>query len=371
MLADGLQQLVGETQAAVDEYGICFLASDVDADGGKLIMTAGAPKASLDGEERMLLALRRIVDVGSAIPFRIGVNRGPVFAGDVGPRYRRTYTVMGDAVNLAARVMAKAHPGQVLATGSILDASDIRFETQALEPFMVKGKRDPVTAFLVGPIADVQVHSDEDDLPLVGRQEEIAAIDDAMAGAKEGRGHTIEIVGPPGIGKTRLLRELRSRAEAFEHLEATCELYAQGTAYAPFRDAAARRARHRPAGARRGCGAAPSDQGVRGRRRSCSRGCRCSPSRSTSRSSRRPRWTPWPRSSGAGSSSGRWPSSCDSSYEGRPVLVTIEDAHWMDDASGALLSSLLPGIAGGAVARRDHPPRRDDRVRRARGRAAP
>ena len=264
VLADGLQQLVGETQAAVDEYGICFLASDVDADGGKLIMTAGAPKASLDGEERMLLALRRIVDVGSAIPFRIGVNRGPVFAGDVGPRYRRTYTVMGDAVNLAARVMAKAHPGQVLATGSILDASDIRFETQALEPFMVKGKRDPVTAFLVGPIADVQVHSDEDDLPLVGRQEEIAAIDDAMAGAREGRGHTIEIVGPPGIGKTRLLRELRSRAEAFEHLEATCELYAQGTAYAPFRALLARRARHRPAGARRGCGAAPSDQGVRG-----------------------------------------------------------------------------------------------------------
>ena len=97
---------------------VCFLASDVDADGGKLILTAGAPKASLDGEERMLLALRRIVDVGSAIPFRIGVNRGPVFAGDVGPRYRRTYTVMGDAVNLAARVMAKAHPGQVLATGS-------------------------------------------------------------------------------------------------------------------------------------------------------------------------------------------------------------------------------------------------------------
>ena len=236
VLADGLQQLVGETQAAVDEYGICFLASDVDADGGKLIMTAGAPKASLDGEERMLLALRRIVDVGSAIPFRIGVNKGPVFAGDVGPRYRRTYTVMGDAVNLAARVMAKAHPGQVLATR--LDprrARDIRFETQALEPFMVKGKRDPVTAFLVGPIADVQVHSDEDDLPLVGRQEEIAAIDDAMAGAKEGRGRTIEIVGPPGIGKTRLLRELRSRAEAFEHLEATCELYAQGTAYAPFR----------------------------------------------------------------------------------------------------------------------------------------
>ena len=41
---------------------------------------------------------------------RIGVNKGPVFVGDIGPRFRRTFTVMGDAVNLAARVMAKAEP---------------------------------------------------------------------------------------------------------------------------------------------------------------------------------------------------------------------------------------------------------------------
>ncbi len=356
VLADGLQQLVGETQAAVDEYGICFLASDVDADGGKLILTAGAPKASLDGEERMLLALRRIVDVGSAIPFRIGVNRGPVFAGDVGPRYRRTYTVMGDAVNLAARVMAKAHPGQVLATGSILDASDIRFETQALEPFMVKGKRDPVTAFLVGPIADVQVHSDEDDLPLVGRQEEIAAIDDAMAGAREGRGHTIEIVGPPGIGKTRLLRELRSRAEAFEHLEATCELYAQGTAYAPFR-ALLR-------------DALDIDRQVHGE--DAAQLLRIKVSAVS------PDLLPWlpllaipvdveveptPEVDALAQEFRRgkleWAVAklLRQLYEGRPVLVTIEDAHWMDDASGALLSSLLPGIQAGpwlvAITRRD------------------
>src|SRR5262249_21167797 len=147
ILADGLAQLVSETQAAVDEFDVCFLASDVDADGGKLIMTGGAPRTGLDVEERMLLALRRIVDAGPAIPFRIGVNKGAVFAGDIGPRYRRTYTVMGDAVNLAARVMAKARPGQILATGSILDAAGIRFETQPLEPFMVKGKKDAVTAF--------------------------------------------------------------------------------------------------------------------------------------------------------------------------------------------------------------------------------
>ena len=98
----------------------------------------------------MLLALRRIDRGTRAIPIRIGVNRGAVFAGDIGPAYRRTYTVMGDAVNLAARLMAKAEPGQLLATGSVLDASIVTFETTELEPFMVKGKREPVQAWSVG-----------------------------------------------------------------------------------------------------------------------------------------------------------------------------------------------------------------------------
>ena len=56
----------------------------------------------------MLLALREIVSVDQDLPLQIGVNWGPVFVGEIGPRYRRTYTVMGDTVNLAARLMAKA-----------------------------------------------------------------------------------------------------------------------------------------------------------------------------------------------------------------------------------------------------------------------
>src|SRR4051795_1455218 len=356
VLAEGLAQLVGETQAAVDEYGVCFLAPGVDAGGGKLIMTAGAPRTGLDVEERMLLALRRIVDAGPAIPFRIGVNKGPVFAGDIGPRYRRTYTVMGDAVNLAARVMAKARPGQILATGSILDAAGVPFETQPLEPFMVKGKKQPVTAYLVGPIADVQIRSDEDDLPLVGRQEEIAAIDEAMEGAKAGEGRTIEIVGPPGIGKTRLLRELRKRAEAFEHLSASCELYTSRAAYAPFRDMLR--------------DALDIDPHVRGDEVAQALRIRVA--------AVDPELLPWlpllaipidaeveltPEVDALAQEFRRgkleWAVArlLRHMYEGRPVLVTIEDAHWMDDASCALLSNLISGVAAGpwlvAITRRD------------------
>src|SRR3954451_9681248 len=173
-----------------------------------MILTAGGPNVTRNDEERMLLALRKIADKQRRIPFRIGVNKGAVFAGDIGPRYRRTYTVMGDAVNLAARVMSKARPGQVLATGSFLEKPGIRLEPQPLEPFMVKGKKDPVTAYLVGPIADVQIRSDENDLPLVGRQDEIAAIDDATDSAKAGGSRPLEFLETHGSGKAQRLHEL-------------------------------------------------------------------------------------------------------------------------------------------------------------------
>ena len=153
---------------------MCFLSTDADDDGGKLILTAGAPTITGNDEERMLLALRKIADVERAIPIRIGVNRGAVFAGDIGPWYRRTYTVMGDAVNLAARLMAKATPGQIFATAEVLDASGTRFATNELEPFMVKGKAKPVQAWARGRRARV-AHP---------RRERAAAADRTRQGAR-------------------------------------------------------------------------------------------------------------------------------------------------------------------------------------------
>ena len=64
----------------------------------------------------MLRTARQVIDGAGRLPLRIGVNRGNVFAGGFGPDFRRTYSVKGDAMNLAARVMGKADPGEVLAT---------------------------------------------------------------------------------------------------------------------------------------------------------------------------------------------------------------------------------------------------------------
>ncbi len=176
-------------EAATEEQGIAFLGSDVDADGGKLILTAGAPTVTGDDEDRMLLALRKIVESDPPIPLRIGVHRGAVFAGDIGPAYRRTYTVMGDAVNLTARLMAKAEPGQIYATADVLDRANTLFATTKLEPFAVKGKAEPVQAWSVGRAEGSRTRQVTlQRLPLTGRNAELGVIRKAFTSARSGAG---------------------------------------------------------------------------------------------------------------------------------------------------------------------------------------
>lgn len=231
-----LDRLVRDTQEAVDELGVCFLASDVDADGGKLILSAGAPRAVGDDEERILLALRRIADAERAIPIRIGVNHGPVFAGDIGPHYRRTYTVMGDTVNLAARLMAKASRGEIYASGSVLERSATRFETIELEPFMVKGKEKPVQAWSVGIPLGRPKHTVAEEYPLHGRREEMRLLRETQNHARGGQRRTIVLRGEAGLGKTRLLDEALKGCGDFVFTGATGETFTATTPYIAWRD---------------------------------------------------------------------------------------------------------------------------------------
>jgi class 3 adenylate cyclase/tetratricopeptide (TPR) repeat protein len=235
--AEALHRLLNAIQAAADEQGVSFLASDVDADGGKLILTAGAPKVTEDDEEHMLLALRKIVDTDLPIPIRIGVHRGSVFAGDIGPPFRRTYTVMGDAVNLSARLMAKAEPGRIYATADVLERSNTLFETSELEPFAVKGKAKLIQAWSVGRANSSRKRNLAlARLPLTGRDAELQVMREALASARSGAGRLIDMVGEAGIGKTRLLEALRDEAAGFCELRASCEAYTASTPYALWRE---------------------------------------------------------------------------------------------------------------------------------------
>ena len=231
-----LDEVVRLVQDAVERYDVCFLDSDIASDGLKIRLSAGAPRVVGDDEERMLLALRQIVAARPPLPVRVGVHRGPVFTARVGPPYRRWYAVMGDTVNLAARLMAKAPAGHVYATGDVLRGAKTSFAQINLEPFVVKGKTHPVHAWDVGPpMRGASEGAIRLELPLVGRRPELDQLQSAVERARRGSGTLIELVGETGSGKSRLLVEASRMGRGMAELRAGCEVYTRDTPYSAWR----------------------------------------------------------------------------------------------------------------------------------------
>jgi class 3 adenylate cyclase/tetratricopeptide (TPR) repeat protein len=228
-LHERLERLADATGTAADERGLTWLESDIDVDGGKLYLIAGAPSSTGDDESAMLHALRQITAADVGLEVRAGVNAGLAFAGDVGASMRRTYAVTGDTVNLAARLTARAAIGEVLATSTVLDASTTRYRTES-KPLLVKGKERAVTAYSVGEAGGVKEERTHE-LPLVGRDAELATFATALESARRRQSQLVELVGEPGIGKSRLLEELKVRAIGFQQLVASCDPYGASVPY--------------------------------------------------------------------------------------------------------------------------------------------
>ena len=339
-----LDRLVRDTQDAVDRHGVTFLGSDIDLDGGKLILAAGAPVTTGSDEAQLLLALREILEAERALTLRAGVNVGHVFAGEIGPHYRRTYTVMGDAVNLAARVMGKAEPGQILMTEAVASRSVVEFEATPLAPFLVKGKAAPVQALAVGPpaVARGPVAADRS-APLVGRAAEMTALRSALDQAMAGRGGLVEIVGEPGIGKSRLVAELAGGDSDIRRLAGCGHSYERLTPYHVVRQLL-----------RELLGIGPDDDEETAGQRLLD-----------VVATRAPDLLPWtpllaiPLQAAVPSTpavdrldvgyrKARLESSVVSLLEqllDGPALITVDDAHWVDDASADLLRTLLTELA--------------------------
>jgi predicted ATPase/class 3 adenylate cyclase len=237
--ADAVAAAVGyviqRCQEAAHRHQVTFWETDVGVDGGKVMLVSGAPRSAGQDEDRMLATVRDILDGGGELAVRAGVNAGRVYAGEFGPPFRRTFSVKGDAVNLAARLMSRAGIGEIYAADAVLARARTRYETHALPPLVVKGKQRPVVAHRVGAALSGNAGTARIDLPFAGRETEISALLQALADARGGRGGCWEIRGEAGIGKSRLMAELIARAEATTVVGAACDLYHTATPYAPFR----------------------------------------------------------------------------------------------------------------------------------------
>lgn len=235
LVAAHLEELIAAVQHAADREQVTFLATDIDADGGKIILTTGAPVTRVDDEGRMLRSVRAVADSHTALAVKIGVNRGHVFAGEIGTAFRSTYTVMGDTVNLAARLMAAAPPSEVYAAPAALDRSRTLFATNALEPFYVKGKSQPVQAYAVGVETGTRRDESRHVLPFRGRDLEIDAIKASIDRVAAGERVHVAVVGDTGMGKTRLVEEALTGADiAVFHIQG--EANGTDNPYWAFRD---------------------------------------------------------------------------------------------------------------------------------------
>lgn len=168
---------------------------------------------------------------------RIGINTGFVFAGNVGTATRREYTVMGDQVNVTARLMSLAKEGEVLIGQSTARHAEGRFKLEEKDAVEVKGISEPVRNFVVLGLEErPQEWAQLASIPFVGRERELIQGRQAVEDSLRGDGGVLVIKGASGIGKTRLAEEITSFGdmEGMDLLTGSCLSYGKTMTYHPW-----------------------------------------------------------------------------------------------------------------------------------------
>ena len=160
-------------------------------------------------------AKRLAVDVqdrdGVELQLRIGLNSGQVIAGEIGSG-SFGYTAIGEQVGMAQRMESVAAPGGVMLSASTARLVDGAAALGEPELVQIKGADEPVEAHLLLGMGEKHRGVARAESTLVGRRWEMSAVEDLLERAIEGHGAVVGVVGPPGIGKSRLVREVSAMA---------------------------------------------------------------------------------------------------------------------------------------------------------------
>jgi class 3 adenylate cyclase len=246
--AEAMRDLVSSFLAAslaeVDRYG--GTAPQFTGDGFMALF--GAPVTQEDHVQRALLAALAIQRAlggtenssgadSLELPVRIGIHSGPVVFGPVADRFPMDYTAIGDTANIAARIQQAAEPATILLSEATYELARSYAGVEPVGPLVLKGKADPITAYRLLDFSQARAalrpSTAARRTTFVDRQRDLAVLNNVLRQVESGQRQAIDIVGEPGIGKSRLLSEFRRRlaGERVTWIEGRCVSYGTAIPY--------------------------------------------------------------------------------------------------------------------------------------------
>jgi class 3 adenylate cyclase/tetratricopeptide (TPR) repeat protein len=197
-----LGEIVADHGGTVDKYM-----------GDSVMAVFGVPLSHDDDAERAVAAAMAMRHLGGDLVFSIGVNSGEVMAASVGAG--GTMTVIGDTVNVAARLEKAAGPGEVLCGRLTTELAGGRIAFRVRQPILLKGKQEPVEVWEAVSLQPIDLQPSAAELPLVGRDDELAfLLAQWRRVCRDRQPHVVLVCGDAGSGKTRLTAELARAADA-------------------------------------------------------------------------------------------------------------------------------------------------------------
>lgn len=239
---DKLDEFIRKAQHTLDSFGGNLLQLTLGDKGAYLYAVFGSPRVHEDEALRSVsaaLEIQALAETTSVSDIQIGISTGQVLSGTCGHPLRRTFACLGDPVNLAARLMGKAKSRSVLVTEEVVAGAGDRFVWKQQEPMQLKGKAETVTAYSLTGVrrGAVRRHS-RYPLPMVGREREVTFINNRLDSALGGLRRVVGIMADAGLGKSRLVAELvrGMRAEGHRVVFGEAQAFGRNTSYLLWRE---------------------------------------------------------------------------------------------------------------------------------------
>lgn len=237
-----LNEFVIRAQEILDGFGGNVLQLTLGDKGAYLYGVFGSPHAHEDDAARAASAALELLELGSttaATDIQVGIAHGRLRSGTYGHPMRRTFVCLGDAVNLSARLMSAAPPGRIYVSGTVHGHTADAFTWDQIPSLTLKGKSQPVEVYaLTGAVARRSRRQVRYDLPIVGRVDELRELDRRLDVARSGSGQVVGLAAEAGLGKSRLLAEFarNARRAGLDVAFGECQAYGTTTSYLPWRE---------------------------------------------------------------------------------------------------------------------------------------